>query len=296
MRRRLIITLGAVLLAGTVLAARPPQETHALQAWLQKAKSDCESLQAAITLVYTHDDTGDAEYRDFFKLEIYDEAGNFLAHIDESILQEQSPFYWQTGRIPANPFNGKYKLVMLDTDDKGNMIRRIERVWHDCTTGYSWRTEKPLPDDPDIPEVTCWAWVPIFTTNLAPEDGAVVALWSYLKERDKDDPEYREFHLSTIDVAPNEGLDEYWLRAPCGTYLKLYFQPDSTKLIYYMPSQYWPHDSYGVPDDENDVGPVYYTFFPLDGPIRPEILAQTPQPTATPTQTPTPTPTATPES
>lgn len=293
MRRRMFIMIAAALILASVpLFARQPEETEALQAWLEKAKSDCASFQGAITLTYNHDDTGDEENRDFFRLELYDQANNLLGHIEESITSQQSPFYWQTGRIPAAPFNGKYQIKIWDTDDKDNEVRVIEHVWYDCTTDASWREKKPIEDSPDIPQLEdeCYAWVPLYTTNLAPEDGAVLVMWSYFDERDADNPEYVEVHMHTIDVKPNTGLDEIWVRAPCGTYLKLYYQPDSNKALYYMPSQYWPHNSYGVPSVENEVGPVYYTFYPLDGPQRSEDVVLTPTPTSTPLPTLTPTP------
>ncbi len=291
MRRRMIILLAALALVSVSLAAQPPDETYALQAYLEKAKSDCLSLQAAITLTYNHDDTGDEENRDYFRLEVYDMADHLLAHVEESITQEQSPFYWQTGRLPAAPWNGKYLIVVLDTNDKDKEIRRIERVLYDCTTDYSWREDKPVPREKnkELPDPDCYAWAPIFTTNLAPEDGAVLIMWSYDPVR-IDNPEFVEYHLVTIDVMPNTGLDHALLYAPCGTYLRAYFQPDSTKMLYYMPSQYWPHDIYGVPKEHNELGPVYYTFFPLDGPPRDEFPTLTPAPTLTPLPTLTPTP------
>jgi hypothetical protein len=66
MRRRLILGL-AVLLYLASLLITPAQPAAALDAWFEKGKSDCASVDAAITLTYTTDDTGSAENRDFFR-------------------------------------------------------------------------------------------------------------------------------------------------------------------------------------------------------------------------------------
>lgn len=285
MRRRILLLGTAVLLGVLALIAQPGEPAHAMQAYLDKVKSDCSSIQASITLVYNHDDTGGGDLRDHFRLEIYDRANNRLATIDESITNEQSPFYWQTGRIPAAAFDGKYKIEVYDTNDQGGSQGRIEQVWHDCTTDLSWRESQPQDTETGyVPEVTCWARVPVWTTNHAPERGAVVAVWSYYPEREEDNPEYREYLVTSMRVLQGQSLDYNELQAPCDSYLKLYFQPDSTKILYYMPSQYWPHDSYGVPDKAGEVGPIYYTVFPLDGAEKGTV--PTLMPTATSTDVP----------
>src|SRR5688500_4045549 len=98
-KTRMDIVIAALFFAAAVLLA-VPCEGSALSAFVNKGTSDCKSLELAITLTYSNDDTAGAENRDHFLLEIYDrESGKWLTAIKESILQEQSPFYWQTGRI-----------------------------------------------------------------------------------------------------------------------------------------------------------------------------------------------------
>ncbi len=284
MRRRLVFGLIAALyLAGVLLI--PQKGTQALSAAFEKGKSDCASIDAAITLVYTTDDTGASDYRDFFKLVIFDGTkGHYMAEIAESITQDQSPFYWQTGRIPAAAYDGLYRVEVWDTDDKGNKQRVIEQVYLQCQTQNTWR-DWPVPITPlPGPVIACYSRTPIYTTNGAPEGGAVIVMWSYGKSRTE-----AEYHLQTIPVGYGFTFDMMEIQAPCSTYLKLYFQPDSTKLLYYMPSQYWPHDMYGAAPLDFQVGPIYHTFFPLDGPLRGVTPAPTSSiPTTAPSATPTP--------
>ena len=182
MRQRLLIAAAAaVYIAATLLST--PYKAHALEAWIEKAKSDCASMEAGITLTYSHDDTGDSEDRDYFKLEIYDATkGQLIAHIEESILQEQSPFYWQTGRIEGATYQGDYRIEMWDTDDKGKKQRRIDQAFLQCSTQNTWR-DKPTGITPDAgdfpPPITCFSRTPLYTTNTAPEAGAVIIEWTY---------------------------------------------------------------------------------------------------------------------
>lgn len=280
MRRRLIIgSIALIYLISSLVV--PSQETHALMAWLEKAKSDCKSVEAAVTLTYSQDDTGASDRSDHFKLVIFDGAkGTWLAEIKESILQEQSPFYWQTGRIEATSSNGLYRIEVWDTDDQGGKQRIIEQVYLQCQTQNTWRAD-PVPVTPraDGFAITCYSRTPFYSTNGAPEKGAVLVMWTFGKERTD-----QEYHLQTIPVERGTTFDMFEVRTPCSTYLRLYFQPDSTKLLYYMPSQYWPHDLYGTADQDFEVGPIYHTFFPLDGPVR--GATATPVPTVAPTATP----------
>lgn len=289
--RRLILALAA-LLAVSMSVLTMPRETQAMEAWIEKGKTDCQSVELAITLTYSWDDTPSTENRDFFKLEVYDATNNkLLAHIEESITQEQSPFYWQTGRINGTALAGKdekalYRIEMWDTDDKGEHKRRIDQIFVQCETQNTWRDD-PVPLQTPVggfPQIDCHARAPIYTTNGAPEPGAVIVQWTFGTART--DPEY---HLQTIPVARGDVFTNMEIFAPCGTYLRLYFQPDSNKLLYYMPSQFWPHDLYGTADKDFEVGPIYHTFFPLDGPTRAELTAtSTPTPAPTATLTPTP--------
>jgi|GEM_PF-2559180 len=293
MRRRMVMTFAASLaLAAAVLLAEV-RPTEALSATIVKGKSDCASIELGITLVYNQDDTGGSDLRDHFKLEIYDkDLGHLIAQIKESILQEQSPFYWQTGRIPGATYQGDYRIEMWDTNDKGEKLRRIDQAYLQCSTQNMWR-DFPVETTPryeDYPAITCYSRIPIWTTNGAPEKGAVIINYTFGTERTD-----QEWQITTLTVNPGDTLDNTEVSVPCGTYIRIYYQPDSTKLLYYMPSQYWPHNLYGSLNDANSLGPIYNTFFPLNGPLRGNA---TYTPTATSaTWTPTPSgtpPTATP--
>ncbi len=278
MRRRMTIALlGVIALAAALLAQ--PRETRALETWIEKGKTDCKSVELGITLTYSRDDTGATGNEDFFRLEIYDAtSGQLLAQISESILQEQSPFYWQTGSIPAAALAGYqekalYRIEMLDTDDKGGNIRLIDQVFLQCDTQNTWRKD-PVPLQTPvggIPDIQCYSRVPMYSTNGAPEKGVVIVQWTYGTSRTD-----VEYHLQTIPVERGSLFNHEEIQAPCSTYLRMYFQPDSTKLLYYMPSQYWPHNLYGTVAGNAALGPVYHTFFPLDGPSREAIAAGLP--------------------
>jgi len=282
----MIIGLIALLYAAGLLLGRPPA-AMALEAYIEKGKSDCASVEVAVTLIYSHDDTGAPENRDMFKLVVYDgTTGAQLYEIAESISQDQSPFYWQTGRIPTAAYNGLYRVEMWDTDDKYVRQRRIDQVYVQCQTQNNWRanpvplTAAVVPDEHY--QVTCYSRMPLYSTNGAPETGVVIVMWTLGTQRNESSVEY---HLQTIPVEPGDTLDGEEIRTPCSTYIRVYFQPDSTKLLYYMPSQYWPHNLYGTADHDFELGPVYHTFFPLNGPVR----GATPTPTPSiPTVTPTP--------
>jgi hypothetical protein len=283
MRRRMIIGLAALLYVAAALI-QPPRQATALEAWIEKGKSDCASIEVAVTLLYTRDDTGAEGNRDFFKIVLYDGTlGHFLYEIPESITDEQSPFYWQTGRIPTAAYDGLYRVEMWDTDDHGNRQRMIDQAYVQCQTQNNWRASPPgitpaaVPDDHY--EVTCHSRTPLYTTNGAPEPGVVIMVWTLGTERGT-----TEYHLQTIPVNTGDMFDGLEFSVPCDVYLRVYYQPDSTKLLYYMPSQYWPHDLYGTADHEFEVGPIYHTFFPLNGPVRGATSTPTPSiPTVTPT-------------
>jgi hypothetical protein len=284
MRRRImLLALTVVTVISGVLAT--PRPAQALRAWYYKGVSDCASIAAGITLIYSTDDTvGDDEHRDYFQLEVYDGTlGHELAHIEESITEEISPFNWVTHRIEAASYNGLYRFEVWDTNANGDRLRLVEEAYYQCNTGNSWRPPSDeRPDDPEMPNVECYMRVPLYSTNTAPEPGVIVMMWTYSAERPG--PEY---HLATRPVAKGDSLDELEVRAPCGTYLRLYFVPDSTRLLYSMPSQYYPHSPYGVPEGEPEsVAPSYNTVFPFND--LPRDVTPSPTPTETPTPTPTP--------
>jgi hypothetical protein len=291
MRQRILFALAAVIaVAGAVLAI--PQRASALSATVDKGKSDCNAIELGITLIYRVDDSAGSDQRDYFRLEVYDNANNNqFSVIKESITQQQSPFYWQTGKITGSiDPKSLYRIDVYDTDEAGNTLRRIERVYFQCSTQNMWRdappavTPAPSNQPPsNLPAVSCWSWTPIWTTNRAPEKGAVIFTYAYQKERGA-----QEVHLQVALVNKGDTIDYSQIEAPCGVYLRLYYQPDSTKLIYYMPSQFWPHDLYGTIATQGAVGVIYNTFFPLNGPAR--NATATPLPTATKVVTLTPTP------
>lgn len=290
MRRRIALIL--IILCAVVFTALvyPPQEAEALRTWVEKGKSDCGSIELAVTLLYGADDVPednhleDNEKRDYFELVIFDaEWGGFVAAAEASLTEEQSPFYWQTHRIEgaASP-KGVYRIEVWDKNGSGEKTHTqlLDVVYLQCFTGNMWRDNPTgVPDNPDIPVQDCYVRMPLTTTNVAPEDGVVMILWSYGTE-----PEDPLYHVQTIEVAAGDYFDDMEMNVPCETYIKIFFQPHSNKLLYYMPSQYYPHDFYGSPlDQENHplFAPTYHTFFPLDGAIRPDFIVD---PDAEPTQ------------
>lgn len=265
MRRRVLAILFAFILLGAVMLAKP-SPTYAIQAWIAKVKSDCTAIQASITLTYNRDDGGG---KDWFVLEVFHkDPPEYMTHIAEGITQADSPYYWQTDRIPTSGTRGAYRLDVTDLGANGVKIRRVDQAYHDCIHGVSWRPENASEPNPELPKIPdCYTWVPIYSTNLAPESGAVLVMWSFDPDRE-DNPSYVEYHVATLPVEKEQGLDHVWVRAPCGVYIKVYYQPDSTKNLYFMPSQYFPHGHYGTANYDTDNVP-YHTFFPLDGPARP---------------------------
>lgn len=288
MRQRIIFTLAAILSVAAMVLSMP-KPTSAMTVAFDKGKSDCNAVELGITLTYSQDDTAESDLRDFFQLEVYDNSnGVQLVSIKESITHNQSPFFWQTGRLTgAIDPRSLYRIEMWDLDAAGNKLRRIARVYLQCSTQNMWHDVPmqvtPPPTSTVYAPITCYSRVPVWTTNRAPENGAVIFQWAYGPDRS-----HQEFHISAAEVKKGDTLDLSEVHVPCGVYLRLYFQPDSTKLVYYMPSQYWPHDVYGTPTQQNTLGPIYHTFFPLNGPNRYATPSPTPKPTVTPTATATP--------
>jgi len=267
-QRKLLIGMALVMLVNTLLAMWP-RPTYAIQTFVQKAKSDCASIEANISLLYTRDDDPDKDVaRDYFKLDVYDGTkGQWLTGIEESITWEQSPFYWQTNRLDAAAFDGVYNIRLYDSDADGRYQDFIESYYYDCKNNTRWWDTTSIDGD-SVYDPTCINGMRVYTTNRAPEDGAVVITWSW-------EPSYKavDYHVDTIRIPEGHLLTYDEFPVPCGVYIKLYYQPDSTKLLYLMPSQYWPHDAFGTSPDEDaspDDQPVYYTVFPLDGEERGE--------------------------
>jgi len=260
----MIMSLIAVAVLGMMLAASA-QPAHALQAWISKVKSDCGSIQAEISLVWDHDDGGG---KDRFRLELYDyTTGALMATFNEEISQNQSPWFWQTHRMVYTASRWHYKLEMWDIDQNGKKERLLDTVIHHCADGATWRPDdfrEPVAKEPAT-DWDCYAWVPFNTTNVAPETGSLTLVYSYGPEFEDVDYFQKTWRINAGDYL-EDTLDN--AAVPCGVYIKLYYQPDSTKQIYYMPSQYWPGDAYGTPTEHDMWGVTYHTVFPLNGAIR----------------------------
>ncbi len=266
-QRKILLSIVALMLLGAGFAMLP-QRTQAIQTFVQKAKSDCQSIEANITLAYNRDDfpNDPDENRDYFKLDVYDgDTGAWITGVEESITDEQSPFFWQTNRLDGATRDGLYNLRISDTDADGQYEDFLESYYFDCTNNTRWWDTSAV-DTGTAPSPDCLNTLPVYTTNRAPEDGAVLIMWSW-------EPSYTavDYHVDTIRIGEGQLLTYDEFPVPCGVYIKLYFQPDSTKLLYLMPSQYWPYDAYGtspVEEEQLENVPVYNTVFPLDGAAR----------------------------
>lgn len=306
MRRRILIILSGLI--GAALAftlAIRPEPAHALQAAINKVKGDYGSVEAGITLIWENAD--DSARRDWFRLKVYasgQTSATPIAQFDEKISPAQSPFYWNTHRIPAISTNGRYIVELWEIDKNGTEFFMIDQVVHDSFAHLSWRGGEiqgiagthtlPPPQEDQIPLYPgCSMYMPIYTTNMAPESGAVLVVWTGNPDHDdgeRDENVWYTFQVAKGDYFTGHDAKGHVIPVPCGLYIRLYFQPDSTQALYLMPSQYWPAE-YGTGMLPNKTLMSYHTLFPLDGPVRTDAEAQ---PTSTPRpSTPTPLPTAT---
>lgn len=262
MRRRILILLAVLVVIGLLVFVRPTTG-HAAQAWVHDLKSDCQTLSAGITMSFITDDGGN---KDYFRIELYDDTnGGLITGWNLSVRRDQSPYYWETGPLLGAAEEGLYRMELFDVDAAGNKQRYIDQVYHSCITGASWRSNNPIDDDPNIPNPTCYLWMPIYTVNTAPDDGTVMVMWS---QQESSDWQAINFHAATISVAKGDRLEGRYIQVPCGVYVKVFYQFDSTNLVYFMPSQYQPGD-YGTPNDGRlDINPAdtnspsYHTAFP----------------------------------
>ncbi|NDJ53606.1 MAG: hypothetical protein GYB68_11050 [Chloroflexi bacterium] len=265
MRRYVLMTVMALAIALGGFAITPPQDAGSLNVFIAKMKSDCSSIRFGVTLVYQRDDDG--FQKDWFLVQVYDQVGGGrYAEFVQGIEEGESPFFWVSPRVEGAPLKSKYRIEIYDLDGDGNILGLIDRVYYDCVTGDSWRDEDPdfWTDETKDQNITCYTTHGIYTTNTASEDGNVMVMWSYSKDEGAE-----KFLVESIFVEQGKGLDEVYVDPPCNVYIWLYFQPLSDNRLYYMPSQYWPHDHYGT-GEIFDVGvnPMYNTFFPFDGPVR----------------------------
>ncbi|MCC6905509.1 MAG: hypothetical protein IT326_06665 [Anaerolineae bacterium] len=259
LHRLILAILAGVTLAGGVLwaTARP---AYAVQSAFESATSDCGSIDIWTVLVYARDDLpDDPAQRDVFLLRIYDGSDDrLIAELQHSVSRTESPYYWNTGRIPAQPQQGLYRIEVWDIDEWGMNPRLVEKINFQCVTGASWRADGTVAVDPALPQIACTAYAPIYATNAAPDNGMVIAVWSYGRR-----PEDQHYFVRTIRVRAGERLRNLRIEAPCGVYLKLYYQPGPAGgPMYFLESQYSPGEVYGMPSYDGAVGASYHTTFP----------------------------------
>ncbi len=307
MRRRTVIILAGFVMATLLITLSvQPQPARALQASIHKVKGDYVSIEASVSLIWENAD--DSAGRDWFRVKVYAQGqtnATPLAQFDEKITADQSPYYWVTHRVPALNSNGRYIIELWEINKNGKELFIIDQVVYDTFANKSWRggditgaaaTHTPVYIQQDqIPLYPgCVMYMPIYTTNQAPEAGAVLVVWTgnpAHAEGVRDENIWYTFHVARGDYFTGHDSDGHAIPVPCGLYIRLYFQPDSTKQLYLMPSQYWPAE-YGTGMQNNHSMMSYHTVFPLDGPPRTDAEAQ---PTSTPKPaTATPIPTATP--
>lgn len=251
--RRAVGIAAALVLAALGLAARPSGTALAIQPFVVRVAGNCQSVQVAAALVYTHNDL---LANDYFKIVVLDaKTSEQRGVIAGSVAQAHSPTLFESASLPASSTDGTYIVEVWDTNATGDRIRRLDRVVYQCLTGASWRDSTVMDDDPEVPDPKCLAWIPVHAVNTVPEDGALLAVWTYGKAAT--DPHY---FVAAFEVVKGQPFDVI-IDAPCGVYLKLYFQPKSTKQLYFLESQYHPHDLYGTPDYAS-YGPSYHMAFP----------------------------------
>jgi hypothetical protein len=226
MRARVfVLLLGFFALSLALLSM--PRPAYAIQTHVNKVSGACGSISAEVTLLHISDDGG-AEDKYWFRI-FEGETAVELVHVEESLARAESPFYWQTGPFAVSSANGLYRSSWMSKP----MARRgpIETVFYQCLTGASWRPNESYPQDPDIPDITCHVQVPVWSTNGAPEPGALIAIWSYGRSQTDD-----EFFVDSMHL--NRGarlrLGNPGLTAPCGVYVRPHFQPDDTKELIYL--------------------------------------------------------------
>ncbi len=254
MRMRLSsILLGSMLV--TILMLTLPQQAYAVQSTISDVSGPCGAIHATVTLVHTTDD-GNGEDRFWFR--VFDgDTITLLAQIETSVARAASPVTRQFGPVEGTATTGLYRLEVWDIDGEGKPLRQIEQVYYQCATSASWRPTEGFEQDPDIPEIVCSASVPVYSVNLAPEAGWVMVVWSYGHLQTDD-----EFLVGVIPVSQGDRLYETDIPAPCGVYVRLYYQRASTGEKAFLRSQYHPNDDYGTPARDKVIAPWYTTKFP----------------------------------
>jgi len=251
-----IVGLFLGILAAALLMSGP--HVFAMQSYIGGlSNSNCTTISAEVTLNHTNDDGGG---NDRYWFRVFDgNSADLLVHLDQTINRSASPYFAQIGPLPAAPKSGLYRVEVWDVDAQNNPIRAVDQVFNQCGTNNSWRTGEsfPQPVDPEIPQITCHSYMPIYSVNFVPRPGAVIAVWSYGKLRTDD-----EFLVNTWRVKKWDRLYESRVQVPCGVYVRLYYQPDDTKELIFLRSQYHPNDDYGTPAQEGKLAPWYTTAFP----------------------------------
>jgi hypothetical protein len=199
---------------------------------------------------------------DKFRLEIFDGDTDRVLNAHETFVSPtSSPWYWESPIMSAQSTDGVYRIEMWDINSDGAHVSLVDRAYHQCHTGASWRSDKPLMDKPhpDLPtnvNLSCIVEVPFYTSDLTPKPGWLHIVWSQGHLRTDS-----QFHVMTYRMEKGQGLDNVKALVPCGVYVKVYFRADGEYTVRFMPSQYGDLD-YGT-NGTDQVHPSYHTRFPF---------------------------------
>ncbi len=258
-----ILFLG--LLMFFVTPAQSALAQDGIQAYIHHITCDCESLDLGITLGYI---TNDWDGQDFYRLRVFDAEGTaVIASVDGWITADQTPYYWQTGPIPAVTQDGIYRIEVWDVGASGELKDQMDSVYYNCKTGESWRLidaeqEAQREQDSDGRPKGGACMMHLHTTNPAPVDGVVIIMWMRA-------PGDTEFHLETFGVTAGEAVGNIPIFAPCAVNVRVYYRPFEADGVLFLPSQYYPDGEYGTPPEWQPDNPSYHTTFP-DWPL-PEV-------------------------
>jgi hypothetical protein len=262
MSRKVKILVLGLLICG-VSSVQPVIAEAGVQAYVHRIASDCESLDLGITLGYTHDDWNGEDY---YRLRVFDsDSVDLVARVDGWIGPDRTPYYWQTGRIPAVTRDGVYRIEMWDVGEGEVLLNPIDSVYYDCKNGESRRiidaeqeAQRELDSEGRPKGGACI--MPLYTTNTAPADGVVIVMW-------RREPGDTEFHVETLGVNTGDQLSSIPIYVPCAVNIRAYYQPFDAGGALFMPSQYYPDDDYGTPGEWEPNSPPYHTAFP-DWPLQ----------------------------
>jgi hypothetical protein len=263
MQRRLYVPIVLIALLGGLFFGAVKQ-AYGFQAWIQSVSGDCSTVQINSSLIWDTDDGGGYDY---FRIEIYNEDdGSLITGFDERLTRKQSPWFWRTHAIDTVGATN-YRIEMWDIGATGKKYLLVDRVLYSCSTDTLVRPDNKLQFSPEEPlSGGCRSWVDVYSTNVAPEDGIITVTYTFTSWYDT--PHY---FWTVFPIEEGERLVEQdELAMPCGVYARIYYQPDSTKQIYYLPAQYWPQGAYGTASELGQRAPRYYTVFPTTQRPQPE--------------------------